>query len=162
MQCLAAVAVLTQTSAMSLCLVHLHCGPSPFQSIIRFVMPNHDNHQLKKLLLVFWEIIPKHGPDGKLLPEMILVCDAYRRVSGLCPNRTSLTLSETAFCCRMLDDISHCQLQRSLTDPRSPNSIACYKCRILNTRTSSFVVVLCASCANSKRPSSLAHSCRRS
>jgi len=48
-------------------------------SIIRFVMPNHDNHQLKKLLLVYWEIVPKHGPDGKLLSEMILVCDAYRR-----------------------------------------------------------------------------------
>ena len=32
---------------------------------------------LKKLLLIYWEIVPKHGSDGKLLHEMILVCDAY-------------------------------------------------------------------------------------
>ena len=40
-----------------------------------------DDHALKKLLLIYWEIVPKHGPDGKLLHEMILVCDAYRKVS---------------------------------------------------------------------------------
>jgi len=33
---------------------------------------------LKKLLVIYWEIVPKHGPDGKLLPEMILVCNALR------------------------------------------------------------------------------------
>jgi len=33
---------------------------------------------LKKLLISFWEIVPKHGADGKLLPEMILVCNALR------------------------------------------------------------------------------------
>ena len=33
---------------------------------------------LKKLLITFWEIVPKHSPDGKLLPEMILVCNALR------------------------------------------------------------------------------------
>ena len=27
----------------------------------------------------FWEITPKHGQDGKLLHELILVCDAYRK-----------------------------------------------------------------------------------
>lgn len=37
------------------------------------------DHQMKKLLLIFWEIVPKTTPDGKLLHEMILVCDAYRR-----------------------------------------------------------------------------------
>ena len=51
--------------------------PSLLMTIIRFVMPVAD-HKIKKLLLVFWEIVPKHLPDGKLMQEMILVCDAYR------------------------------------------------------------------------------------
>lgn len=52
--------------------------PSLLMTIIRYVMPC-DNHEIKKLLLIFWEIVPKYGPDGKLLHEMILVCDAYRK-----------------------------------------------------------------------------------
>lgn len=42
-----------------------------------------DDHTIKKLLLIFWEIVPKTGKDGKLLQEMILVCDAYRKVRTL-------------------------------------------------------------------------------
>ena len=53
--------------------------PTILMTIIRFVMPVAD-HTIKKLLLVFWEIVPKSTPDGKLLQEMILVCDAYRYV----------------------------------------------------------------------------------
>ena len=34
---------------------------------------------IKKLLLIFWEIVPKTEPDGRLKHEMILVCDAYRK-----------------------------------------------------------------------------------
>lgn len=52
--------------------------PTLLMTIIRFVMPNAD-HTTKKLLLIFWEIVPKNTPDGKLMQEMILVCDAYRR-----------------------------------------------------------------------------------
>lgn len=55
--------------------------PGLLMPIIRFVMPSH-NHTIKKLLLLFWEIVPKTTPDGKLLQEMILVCDAYRKVSS--------------------------------------------------------------------------------
>lgn len=51
--------------------------PSILMIIIRFVMPVAD-HTIKKLLLIFWEIVPKNTPDGKLMQEMILVCDAYR------------------------------------------------------------------------------------
>ncbi|CAB4056829.1 COPB1 [Lepeophtheirus salmonis] len=47
-------------------------------NIIRFVLPSQD-HMIKKLLLIFWEIVPKKTSDGKLLQEMILVCDAYRK-----------------------------------------------------------------------------------
>jgi coatomer subunit beta len=53
--------------------------PSILMTIIRFVLPSQD-HTIKKLLLLFWEIVPKTHPDGKLLHEMILVCDAYRKV----------------------------------------------------------------------------------
>ena len=34
---------------------------------------------LKKLLLIFWEVVPKTDAEGKLMQEMILVCDAYRK-----------------------------------------------------------------------------------
>lgn len=54
--------------------------PGLLMTIIRFVLPLQD-HTIKKLLLVFWEIVPKTTPDGRLLHEMILVCDAYRKVS---------------------------------------------------------------------------------
>lgn len=64
--------------------------PGLLMTIIRFVMPSQ-NHTIKKLLLIFWEIVPKTTPDGKLLQEMILVCDAYRKVSVL--------LGETDFFC---------------------------------------------------------------
>lgn len=53
--------------------------PSLLMTIIRFVMPIQD-HVIKKLLLVFWEVVPKYTPDGKMLHEFILVCDAYRKV----------------------------------------------------------------------------------
>ena len=52
------------------------------QTIIRFVMPI-DDKALKKLLLIYWEVVPKTSPDGKLLHELILVCDAYRKVSSV-------------------------------------------------------------------------------
>lgn len=47
-------------------------------TIIRFVLPSQD-HTIKKMLLIFWEIVPKTYADGKLMQEMILVCDAYRK-----------------------------------------------------------------------------------
>lgn len=52
--------------------------PGLLMTIIRFVLPSQD-HTIKKLLLIFWEIVPKTSGDGKLLHEMILVCDAYRK-----------------------------------------------------------------------------------
>lgn len=52
--------------------------PGLLMTIIRFVLPLQ-NHTIKKLLLIYWEIVPKVSADGKLLHEMILVCDAYRK-----------------------------------------------------------------------------------
>ena len=37
-----------------------------------------DDHEIKKLLMLYWEIVPKYSCDGKLMPEMILVCNALR------------------------------------------------------------------------------------
>lgn len=45
--------------------------PGVLMHVIRFVMPLK-NHTLKKLMLLFFEVIEK-SQDGKLLPEMILV-----------------------------------------------------------------------------------------
>jgi coatomer subunit beta len=40
--------------------------------VIRYaIITKH--HVLKRLLMVYWECVEKRGPDGKLLPEMILV-----------------------------------------------------------------------------------------
>ena len=46
--------------------------PQLMMHVIRFVLPSK-NKALKKLLLVYWELCPKHTPDGKLKQEMILV-----------------------------------------------------------------------------------------
>ena len=40
--------------------------------IIRFVLPSKDR-VIKKLLLLYWEVVDKKAADGKLLHEMILV-----------------------------------------------------------------------------------------
>merc|ERR1719466_349013 len=52
--------------------------PGLLMPIIKFLLPN-DNHMIKKLLLVFWEIWPTTDSEGKLDPRMILVCDADRK-----------------------------------------------------------------------------------
>ena len=53
--------------------------PGLLMHVIRYVLPEQD-HTIKKLLYIFWEIVPKRDAAGKLLTEMILVCDAYRKV----------------------------------------------------------------------------------
>jgi len=46
--------------------------------IIRFVMPNQKNKLLKKLVLLYLELVPKLDDNGKLLQEFLLVCNALR------------------------------------------------------------------------------------
>jgi coatomer subunit beta len=51
--------------------------------MIGFVTPRRfcitqDDHQIKKLLMLYWELVPKYSADNKLMPEMILVCNALR------------------------------------------------------------------------------------
>jgi coatomer subunit beta len=53
------------------------CAGDVLMKIIRFVLPIRDN-ELKKLLLLYWEVVPKTSSDGKLLSEFILVCNSLR------------------------------------------------------------------------------------
>lgn len=58
---------------------HLNGDPIPgmLMMVIRYILPHEDTH-LRKLGLLFLEVVDKHGPDGKLLPEIILVCNMIR------------------------------------------------------------------------------------
>uniref|UniRef100_A0A7S2PNF9 Coatomer subunit beta n=1 Tax=Leptocylindrus danicus TaxID=163516 RepID=A0A7S2PNF9_9STRA len=65
--------------------------PKILMQVIRFCI-NTNDHKLKKLMMLYWEVVPKYeeptsaellaDPGGKikrkLLPEMILVCNALR------------------------------------------------------------------------------------
>eukprot|EP01135_Chromosphaera_perkinsii_P000028 Nk52_evm7s16 gene=Nk52_evmTU7s16 len=60
------------------CMLNGEKFPSLLMIIIRYVLPMKE-HAIKKVLLLYWEIVPKTTPEGKLMQEMILVCDAYRK-----------------------------------------------------------------------------------
>ena len=68
------IRALKQTILLMLSGEHM---PRVLMSVIRFCI-NTEDHALKKLLMLYWEVVPKYGADGKLLPEMILVCNALR------------------------------------------------------------------------------------
>lgn len=51
--------------------------PQLFITIIRYVLPSED-HTIQKLLLHYLEIIDKTDQKGRLLPEMILICQNLR------------------------------------------------------------------------------------
>ena len=51
--------------------------PALFITIVRYVLPSED-HTVQKLLLLYLEIIDKTDAQGKILPEMILICQNLR------------------------------------------------------------------------------------
>ncbi|KAJ9540948.1 hypothetical protein OSB04_027454 [Centaurea solstitialis] len=51
--------------------------PQLFITIVRYVLPSED-HTVQKLLLLYLEIIDKTDSRGKVLPEMILICQNLR------------------------------------------------------------------------------------
>jgi hypothetical protein len=55
--------------------------PRVLMTVIRFCI-NAEDKEVKKLMLLFWEVVPKYAADGKLLPEMILVVNALRNDLG--------------------------------------------------------------------------------
>ncbi|XP_053984632.1 coatomer subunit beta [Hylaeus volcanicus] len=92
--------------------------PGLLMTIIRFVLPLQD-HTIKKLLLIFWEIVPKTSTDGKLLQEMILVCDAYRK--DLQHPNEFVRGSTLRFLCKLKEP--------ELLEPLMPAIIACLEHR---------------------------------
>ncbi|KAG7187989.1 hypothetical protein KM043_013945 [Ampulex compressa] len=92
--------------------------PGLLMTIIRFVLPLQD-HTIKKLLLIFWEIVPKTSLDGKLLQEMILVCDAYRK--DLQHPNEFVRGSTLRFLCKLKEP--------ELLEPLMPAIIACLEHR---------------------------------
>lgn len=51
---------------------------SLLMSVIRFILPQNSNKTLKKLMLLYFELVPKTDSEGKLKQEMILACNALR------------------------------------------------------------------------------------
>ncbi|KAG6534082.1 coatomer subunit beta-1-like [Zingiber officinale] len=51
--------------------------PQLFITIVRYVLPSED-HTVQKLLLLYLEIIDKTDARGRVLPEMILICQNLR------------------------------------------------------------------------------------
>ncbi|KIZ03022.1 Coatomer subunit beta-2 [Monoraphidium neglectum] len=51
--------------------------PQLFITIVRYVLPSED-HTVQKLLLLYLEAIEKTDASGKVLPEMILICQNLR------------------------------------------------------------------------------------
>ncbi|KAG6731012.1 hypothetical protein I3842_01G109300 [Carya illinoinensis] len=51
--------------------------PQLFITIVRYVLPSED-HTVQKLLLLYLELIDKTDTKGKVLPEMILICQNLR------------------------------------------------------------------------------------
>lgn len=51
--------------------------PKSLMSVIRFVVTSND-HRVKKMLMLYWEVVDKCKDNGELKEEMILVCNALR------------------------------------------------------------------------------------
>ncbi|KAJ1364776.1 Coatomer subunit beta [Parelaphostrongylus tenuis] len=86
--------------------------------VIRFLLPSSD-HTLKKTLLIFWEVVPKTNAQGKLLQEMILVCDAYRK--DLQHPNEFVRGSTLRFLCKLKEP--------ELLEPLMPSIIGCLEHR---------------------------------
>jgi len=74
--------------------------PQIFITIVRYVLPSED-HLVQKLLLLYMEIIEKTDSEGKLLPEMILICQNLR--NNLQHPNEFIRGSTLRFLCRLSD-----------------------------------------------------------
>lgn len=86
---------------------------------------------MKKLLLIFWEIVPKTNQEGKLLHEMILVCDAYRK--DLQHPNEFIRGSTLRFLCKLKEP--------ELLDPLMPAIRACLEHRHSYVRRNAVMAV---------------------
>ncbi|KAK1275706.1 Coatomer subunit beta-1 [Acorus gramineus] len=72
--------VSAKIDALKKAIMLLHNGetiPQLFITIIRYVLTSED-HTIQKLLLLYLEIVDKTDAKGRLLPEMILICQNLR------------------------------------------------------------------------------------
>ncbi|CAL5220396.1 g2403 [Coccomyxa viridis] len=92
--------------------------PALFITIIRYVLPSED-HTIQKLLLLYLETIEKTDANGKLLPEMILICQNLRN-NLQHPNEyiRGVTLR---FLCRIREE--------EILEPLIPSILACLEHR---------------------------------
>ncbi|OQR79581.1 coatomer subunit beta-like [Tropilaelaps mercedesae] len=100
-------------------------------SVIRFLLPSSD-HAIKKLLLIYWEIVPKRDSNGKLLQEMILVCDAYRK--DLQHPNEFIRGSTLRFLCKLQEP--------ELLEPLIPAMTACLQHRHSYVRKNAVLAIL--------------------
>lgn len=54
--------------------------PQLLMPVIQYCI-HTENHELKKLLMYYWEVVQKYDARGQLLPEMILVWYVWRTAS---------------------------------------------------------------------------------
>ncbi|KAK9813120.1 hypothetical protein WJX72_009365 [[Myrmecia] bisecta] len=92
--------------------------PALFITIVRYVLPAED-HTIQKLLLLYLETIEKTDAAGKLLPEMILICQNLRN-NLQHPNEyiRGVTLR---FLCRIREE--------EILEPLIPSILACLEHR---------------------------------
>lgn len=52
--------------------------PRMIMTVVQHIM-RVESHEVKKLLLLYWEIIEKTKPDGTIKDEMVMLCNALRK-----------------------------------------------------------------------------------
>ena len=92
--------------------------PQIFITIVRFVLPSDDKY-VQKLLLLYMEIIEKTDASGKLLPEMILICQNLR--NNLQHPNEFLRGATLRFLCRINE--------AEILEPLIPSIVACLEHR---------------------------------
>ena len=98
---------------------------------------SHDDtepHELKKLLTLYWEITPKYDDQRKLVPEMILVCNAL--LTGLNHANEYVRGSMLRFLCKLREP--------ELLDPLIPTIKECLEHRHSYVRKNAALAVFCA------------------
>ena len=92
--------------------------PQIFITIVRFVLPSDDKY-VQKLLLLYMEIIEKTDSSGKILPEMILICQNLR--NNLQHPNEFLRGATLRFLCRITE--------AEILEPLIPSIVACLEHR---------------------------------
>lgn len=92
--------------------------PQIFITIVRFVLPSDDKY-VQKLLLLYMEIIEKTDQSGKILPEMILICQNLR--NNLQHPNEFLRGATLRFLCRITE--------AEILEPLIPSIVACLEHR---------------------------------